>query len=149
MGEGGGAVVVVGVVAGAWYAATGAGVELVVDDGGGRDEVLVVEGIATGFGACWLSACFCATGAASGTTAAGVGGVCPGVTQTVVVASTVLTNFSTTVSTTISFLSKGKAETRARMEANAPMLKDFIFLKIVCKECCGIEIRIQSMDVCV
>ena len=61
-GGGGGGVVDVDVVVGAWYAAIGAGVEVVVGGGGGV-EVLVVEGAATGFGPCWLSACFCATAA--------------------------------------------------------------------------------------
>jgi len=62
-GGGGGGVVDMDVVVGAWYAAIGAGVEVVVGDGRGVVEVLVVEGAATGFGACWLSACFCATAA--------------------------------------------------------------------------------------
>jgi len=126
-------VVDVGVVVGATYRATGAAVEVVVGwggGGGGVDEVLVGEGTATCFGP-WFSATFC-TGGACCATAAWVGGSCPGVTQTVVVASTVSTTFLTTVSITTgtSFFSKGKAETRARTEANTPMLMDFISAEI-------------------
>jgi hypothetical protein len=62
-GGGGGGVVDVDVVVGAWYAAIDAGVEVDVGGGGGGVEVLVVDGAATDFGACWLSACFCATAA--------------------------------------------------------------------------------------